>query len=38
MQYLIVGSRSSFQGMIQNLKIVDLCVQEADDFFITNQR
>ena len=37
-QYLIVGSRSSFQGMTQNLKVVDLCVRETDDFFITNQR
>ena len=38
MQYLIQGSRSFFQGIIQNLKNVELCVQETDDFFITNQR
>ena len=38
MQYLIVGSRSSFQGTIQNLRIRRPFVQETDDLFITNQR
>ena len=36
MHNLIVGSRSSFQGIKQNLENVNFGVRKTDDFFIMN--